>query len=167
MQNNFRPFFIEIFWIVISVLLTLLITGLIFGWSFFKGTLDIHLYDTYFVSSSGTIIIPLLLFLNMAIFCIKETRQRFSRTVPNIVILLSGLLLIVFLTNVSKTFLRLSTRFPGGWTAYPPLAEFPVEHHEHPLVPIVVNLITVLQVIVTLALLYITFLWGRYRQQGR
>ena len=146
---------------MISVLVTLLITGLIFGWSFLQGTLDIHLYDTYFVSSSGTIIIPLLLFLNMAIFCIKETRQRFSRTVPNIVILLSGLLLIVSLATVSKSFIRLSITFPGGWTAYPPLAALPVELHEHPLVPIVLNSITVFQVVVTLVLLYITFLWGR------
>ena len=170
MQNKFRLFFIEISWIILSILVTLLITGLFFGWSFLKSTLDIHLHDTYFVFSPGTIVIPLFFLLNIITFCIKESRQRFSRTVPNVIILLSGLLLIIYLTNLSKSFMQPGTTSSGGWTAYPPMSALQEanqeEMKEDPLANTIVNSITVLQLIVTIALLYISFLWGRYRKHN-
>jgi hypothetical protein len=165
MTNKFKPLFIEISWIMLSILLTLLITGFIFDWSLLENTIDIHLHDTYFVLSLGTFLFPLFFLLNIVIFSIKEARQGFCKTVPNIIILLSGLLLIIYLTNLSKNFIRVGTTFSRGWTAYPPLAALheaqQEQMKEHLLVTIIVNSITVLQLVVTLALLYISFLWGR------
>ena len=170
MINKFKPVFIEISWIMISILFTLLITGFIFDWSLPESTIDIHLHDTYFVFSLGTILLPLFFLLNIVIFSIRETRQGFCRTIPNIIILLSGLLLIIYLTNLSKNFIRVGTTFSDGWTAYPPLAALQEAQQEqmkeHLLVTIIVNSITVLQLLVTLALFYISFLWGRHGKRS-
>src|SRR5215216_2763065 len=103
MQKNLRPFLIEISWILMSILLTLLITGFIFDWSFPTTTVDVHMHDTYFIVPSATIVIPLFLLLTIMVFCVKEISRRFNRTLPNIVIILCGLLLIIYLTDLSKT----------------------------------------------------------------
>lgn len=132
-----------------------------------SGTLGLPGYDTYLVFSAATIIIPVFLLVAFVLYFIKEIRNRFGRTLPNIIMLVIGLLLITLLTFANKELTKLS--ISSGWTAYPPLPGLPnVQPGSAELSPFarVTNVLTVLQLIVTLGLLYATFHWGRQTKQS-
>ena len=163
-MRKLDPIVIEFLWLIISVIGALLIIGFSFKWDFYSKTLDIYLYDTYFIFSPIIIFFPFLFVSTLLVFCIKEARKGFSRTFPDIIIFLAGIGFIVCLTNLSNEVVRLGTSFSGGWTAYPPLGGspegYPGERQENPFVSIITNGIIVVQCIVTIALLYISFRWG-------
>jgi heme/copper-type cytochrome/quinol oxidase subunit 1 len=162
MRKQLRPFLTEFFWVTISALTALLIACFIFGWNFFTDTVDLHLHDTYFVISPEIILIPFFLLINFLIYYIKEARRNFSRSIPNIIILITGLLLVAYMTNIGKEMIREGTSL--GWTAYPPLSALqdpsPVQKLEHPIVNSLANSIIVFQLAMSLALLYVSFQWG-------
>jgi len=147
---------------------TLLICRFVFLWNRRHNTLDLHLHDTYFVFSAASIIVPLFLLLTFAFYFIKEIRNRFSRMFPNIILIAAGMLLVILLVFVNKEILLLGSS-SGGWTMYPPLSGLPPQVEPgrvemDPLISVITNAFTVLQVLVTGALLYAAFHWGRHTQ---
>ena len=159
MPKLFKPILSELLWLFISLITTILIAIFIFGRSFLNVTTDIHLHDTVFVFSAPTIVLPLFLLVTFFIFSIKETRNKFSRTLPNFVILVSGLSSIVLIELVKKELIRLPI---FNWTEYPPLSAL---GKTNPFITTITNIITVLQLMVIIALLYIAFRWGTQRKQ--
>jgi heme/copper-type cytochrome/quinol oxidase subunit 1 len=105
---------------------------------------------------------------SLLLFFIKESLEKFSRKIPNILLLLIGLGLITLLAFVNKSIIILGTNY--GWTAYPPLSMIPESGPEdaalNPFVASLVNALTVLQILVTVALLYVVFHWGRNTKQN-
>lgn len=165
MTKSSKPILTELFWLAIAFIVTMLIYLLVLHGDF-AGTLDFHRHDTYLVFSASGIIIPAFFLVTFTLYFIKETCNRFSRTLPNIIMLITGLLLITLLAFANKEFIQLGTS--SGWTAYPPLSGLPnVEPGSAELNPFatVTNALTVLQIIVTIALLYATFQWGRGTRQ--
>ena len=166
MQKIFRPILTDLLWLSILLIATVSLAIYNFGWTFLKSKLNIHLADTYFVFPVPTIILPVFLLTVFTVFIIKEIHNGFGRTIPNITIFISGLLLIVLITMVNKEFIGLGTSFSGGWTAYPPLSELPPDGYpgtrqENSVVKVVTNMLIIFQHIVTIALLYVSFRWGQ------
>jgi heme/copper-type cytochrome/quinol oxidase subunit 1 len=169
MAKSFKPILTELLWLAVSFVVTALICRLVFFWDLRQGTLDLHLHDTYFVFTASTIIVPMFLLVTFALYFTREIRNRFSKTLPNIILLASGLVLIVLIVFVNKEFIRLGTR-SVGWTMYPPLSALtqiePGNVKPDPFVAVVANALTVLQILVTVALLYATYHWGKWRKQN-
>lgn len=153
----------ELLWLAITFIAAILICYLLFDSDPRGVVLNLQMHDTYFVISRAIIILPVFLLLTFVLYFIKEIRNKFSRTVPNTIVLVSGLLLIIFLVFVNKSLIVLGIN--SGWTAYPPLPMMPESAPEgpklNPFAGRLVNAFTVLQILVTVALLYATFQWGR------
>lgn len=166
-MNSRKPILTELLWLVIAFIVTMLICSLVFYWGA-RGTLDLQMHDTYIVFSAATIIAPIFLLVAFVLYFIKESRKRFSRKIPNIILLIAGLSLIPALSFVIKTLIVLGTNY--GWTAYPPLSMLPESGQEgpklNPLAAVAANVLTILQILVTIALLYVTFHWGRGAKQN-
>ncbi|MDQ3681545.1 MAG: hypothetical protein M3352_00565 [Bacteroidota bacterium] len=168
MPKSYKALLTELSWLAISLIVTILIAIYILNWTFLKSNLDIHLNDTYYIFSAVAVILPLFLLMTFLLFSIKEARNGFGRTFPNIIILISGLLLITLIIVVNKEILKMGRS--GGWTVYPPLSALPhVEpgnSNQNSFVAIIINTLTVLQLIVTISLLYIAFRYGTQRKKS-
>jgi heme/copper-type cytochrome/quinol oxidase subunit 1 len=162
-MNSFKPMLAELFWLTIAFIVTMLICSLVFHWDNW-GTLDLQMHDTYIVFSAATIIAPIFLLVTFVLYFIKESRKRFSRKVPNIILLIAGLGLIPALSFVLKALVVLGTNY-NGWTAYPPLSMLPESGPEgaelNLFAAVLTNVLIGLQIMVTGALLYAVFHWGR------
>jgi len=161
-MNSLKPILTELLWLVIAFIVTMLICSLVFHWDSL-GRLDLQMHDTYIVFSAATIIAPIFLLVTFVLYFLKESRKRFSRKVPIIILLIAGLSLIPALSFVIKTLIVLGTNY--GWTAYPPLSMLPESGPDgaelNLFAAIATNVLIGLQIMVTVALLYAVFLWGR------
>ena len=164
MTKSFNPILAELFWLAIALILTILICYLLFDWDARGALLAPQMHDTYFVISTGTIVPPVFLLVTFVLYFIKEIPKRFSKKVPNTIVLVTGLLLIILLAFVNKSLIVLGTNY--GWTAYPPLSMVPEAGPEgpqlNPFAAVLTNVLTVLQIMVTVALLFVVFHWGRW-----
>jgi hypothetical protein len=75
MTTSFRSILIEILWLAIAFMATIMLCRSIFLWDFRSGTLDLHVHDTYFVFSAVTIIVPFFLLITFIIYFVKEARK--------------------------------------------------------------------------------------------
>lgn len=158
---NIKSVISELFWLGASLVLTILLSIFLFGWSFQKANLDIQFNDTNFLLSAFTFIAPLFLLITFMIFCVKEIRKMFSQSLPNIIIIVSGLLLIFLITAISKEFLKIGVTIDGRTRSS--LSGNGGVKLENTFTTIITNLLTVIQLLVTFTLLYITYRWGRNR----
>lgn len=110
---------IELRWIVILLCIALLVDFLLFGkLSVFQSTIDVQLHSTYFVLPGFLWFLSLFIILTAPVYLIKETRWRFRRFAPNLIVtilLLLLLSLVFYWHNVTHSML-------GGWRVYPPLS---------------------------------------------
>ena len=87
----------EIAWLFVSACVTLLLTFLFFKDPFFKSSLTIHIYDTYFIFSIWQVLIPLFLLLTFIIYFFKERHKLFSRIFQKWLTIIFGLAFILYL----------------------------------------------------------------------
>ena len=102
MRHGLRPILIELIWLTVSFVASCLFCLFIFGPNLLSGNVDIQLYDTYFVVSPFWAVFPLFLLIAFLIFLIKEWLNRFSRKLPNLILLTLGLLLIGLFSVISR-----------------------------------------------------------------
>jgi hypothetical protein len=162
MPNQIKIVLIEIIWLIIAVILCALTGVWLFG-NVFKETIDIHFYDSVFIASPILVLLPFFLLFVFLIFFFKELRNKFSKLFPNIVILIAGLFLIYLVHYVGKEFVRLSYMSRSS-TVYPPLSGLGQENNGSPVkdkfLDGFLNALTVIQILITLVLLYVVFRWG-------
>lgn len=167
MQKVSRQIFIELFWLTISLGLTTLLAIFLFGRNFLTDTLDIHLHDTYFVIAPLHILLPMFFLTTFIVYFVKEFRNSFRRTLPNWILLVTGLTLILALTFLIKTF---SQFFTSGWTLYPPLSALGPdkvsELTQDPVTNFITNFFILVQVFVVTMLLFVAYRWGTQKQKG-
>ena len=149
----------EFLWLALALVATLLIIYFFLDWEPGRRSVDIQFYDTYVVITVWLVITTLFVLLVFLFFFIKETRKRLYRSFPNLIITLSGLLLIALLAKINKDFLKLAME--SGWLAHPMPAGSSRVHEPYYFVDYVTNSLTVIQLSVTLALLLVMFQWGR------
>jgi heme/copper-type cytochrome/quinol oxidase subunit 1 len=166
MQKVSRQILIEVIWLTISLVLTLLLSLFLFGKNFLNDTIDIHLHDTYFVIAPLHILLPIFCLVAFIVYFAKEFRNSFRRTLPNWILIIFGLTLVISLTFLIKTF---SQFFTGGFTLYPPLSalgpdKIP-ELTQDPTAKFVTSFLTVMQIVVLLVLLFFVYRWGTQKQR--
>ncbi len=163
MKSSFKPIAKEFLWLAACLLITLTICRFVFMWDESNATLDLHLHDTYFVFTAASIIIPLFLLVTFVLFFFKEIRLKFSRTLPNIIMISAGLLLVTLFAYANKEFIKMG--ISPRWTSYPPFSEVNANTYGPAILDqatiLLTNSITVIQIVVTASLLYVTFCWGR------
>jgi hypothetical protein len=162
-MQKFKPVLIELIWIAIILNVTVLISIFIFNWTFLGSNFDIRLQDRYFTIASWKIILPLFIFITFICFIVKEVKYQFTRKVPNMFILCAGVLLIILLTAINKQIVLSEITFFGGWTAAPPLSALTETHVKATLRPgihVASNFITVVQLVVTMSMMYVAFRMG-------
>jgi hypothetical protein len=168
MQKLSRQILTEVLWLTLSLVLTVLLSLFLFGSSFLASDLDLHLHDTYFIISKWFILTPLFLIVSFIIYFIRTFKQKFSKTLSNWILLISGLTLLISLTILIKIF---SQYFIGGWTLYPPLSalgpdKIP-EMTENPLTKFIANFLTVIQTIILFMLIFSVYHWGVNKQKPK
>jgi heme/copper-type cytochrome/quinol oxidase subunit 1 len=161
MQKVSKQVLNEFIWLTVSLGLTLLLSLFLFGKNSLRGTIDIHLHDTYFVIAHFRILLPFFFFVTFIIYFIKEFRNSFRRTLPNWILVIIGLTLVIALTFLIKTF---SQFFTGGWTVYPPLSALGPdkvpELTQDPVTKFITIFLTIVQFLVLTTLLFVAFRWG-------
>ena len=164
MQKISRQIFTEIIWLVLSLGSAMVLTWLIFGWSFHQETIDIHLHDTMLVIYCGHIIALFALIIIFLSYSIRLIRQSFSKNLLNYIHLASGLALVLMLTVV---YLFFSTLAPG-WTEYPALealdvSDFP-EKPDDSLSMYLMNSALITQALIIGTMVFVSYKWGRARR---
>jgi heme/copper-type cytochrome/quinol oxidase subunit 1 len=171
MKNRLRPILTEALWLIISAFLSIILAKFLFGWTDFKGSIDIPLHDTYLVFSSWFVLLPLFSFMTFNIYFFKEKYKSFNRAIPNWIIIVSGLALMISLTLIIKTISDFAGFITGGWTSYPPLSALPnQEQHvvkEITLPTLISNFLILIQLIIVSMLLYTTYRWGTTKNDDK
>lgn len=161
MQKESRQIFPEILWLTISLGLATLLAMFLLRGNFLTGTLDIHLHDTYFVMASEYIFVSLFLLVAFVVYFLKELRQAYKRSLPNWILLGTGLSFIVALAFLNKMF---SQAFSMSGTLYPPLSSLGPdklsEMIQDPVAKFVTVFFTVIQMVTLLLLLWVAYRWG-------
>ena len=121
-MQKFKPLLIEFIWLAIILNATVLITIFVFGWTFLSNHFDIRLHETYFTISSWKIVLPLYVFVIFCIYLVKEIKHHFSRKTPNIIITVSGSILILLIATINKQVIISEMLYFGDATIYPPLS---------------------------------------------
>lgn|GEM_PF-1776701 len=100
MRKSISPALIELCWIVLAAILAWFLRSIFYGYA----TVDINLYDTYYVVSPDAIMfIPLFLFITYVIYVVKEAFYRYRRTARNVVMLVTGLSVLVLMNLLQVT----------------------------------------------------------------
>nr|WP_299072889.1 hypothetical protein [uncultured Allomuricauda sp.] len=113
----------EIFWLIGTIMLVLILNTLIFGIDGLKSdsTLDINVHDTYFVIANFHFIILLGVLVFFGIYLIRTLRGNFKNLTANLILIISTTLLIIILNGIS-TIVENFVQQTSGWTIYPPLS---------------------------------------------
>lgn len=157
-----KPLVRELVWLLVAVVITLILSATVFGWDVSSGTTDFYLFDTYFIVSVEIFLLLLFPLITYLLFAVKETRHRFGRSFPGLVIIVSGILLVAAVTVASR-----SLSFTGGFTLYPPLSAMNVSLTDERIVDAVDGLevfVLAVQVIVITTIVYVAFRLGRSKK---
>jgi magnesium-transporting ATPase (P-type) len=164
MQKLTRQVLNEILWLAFSLGVAILLAFLMFGRTLLNDTLDIHLHDTYFVIAHSYILIPIFFIVTFIVYFIKELRMSYRRTLPNWILISTGLILVIALTFLIKT---LSQFFTGDWTLYPPLSALGPdkvpELTQDPATKFLITFFTGMQFAILIMLLFASYRWGRQK----
>jgi heme/copper-type cytochrome/quinol oxidase subunit 1 len=159
---NSSGIFSQLMWLVVAAVITILFAVFVLKWDVSEEWryVDVYFYDTYFIIGVSQVLPTLFLGVTLLIFLIKENSKKFSRSLPNAFILITGVLLIIFLSLGQRLFPDIE-----GWTIYPPLSalggsESP-RKSEAGADDIISYFLTGLQVLVTLSLLHVAWHRGR------
>lgn len=112
----------EIVWIIASLIISCLIWHpfLPFNFSDFNSTVDINIYDTYFLIASLHIFFFIIANVFFIVYSIRMLISRLRNTIINGIFLFSNILMIIvmgYLISVTKLLI-----VEAGWTIYPPLS---------------------------------------------
>ena len=163
-MQKFKPLFFEIVWLGVILNVTVLIAIFVFGWTFLGNHFDIRLHETYFTISSWKIVLPLFVFFSFFIFLVKEIRHQFSRKASNIIMLVAGSILILLIATINKQVIISEMVYFGDSSVFPSLSalsEAQMKKAISPAMHVVSNSLTVIQFMVTISMLYVSYKMGR------
>jgi hypothetical protein len=168
MDNKLRHIKIEVIWLIITAFLSMFLAKILFVWTSFNRSIDIPLNDTYFVFPSWLVLLPLFLTMTFLLYFFKEKYMSFSRIIPNWIIIVSGILIIIFLTLIIKMISDYARVESSGLTTFTPLLTLP---NQEPQVinenTLITYLLILIQSIVIIMLLYTTYRWGTTKNDDK
>lgn len=174
-MNKPKTLLIELGWLLLSALITVLIFALFFGKAIFQKTIDINLHDSYFVTQSSPLYVTLFIIIGFIIYYVKESKRNFVRKTQNIIILIFGLSLIIALIrmgSVVSTFKGMETAYISqhqnesiakGWTVHPPQTNLkkPEPQSTASLYNATEYSMILVKVIIVSLLLNLSYKWGK------
>ena len=166
MQKTFRHILPEAIWLTVSLSFTFILLIILFDSQFINSSISLLIYDTYFVTPSWLIVTVLFLLITLIIYIVKEYKNRFGRTGPNMILLICGILLVIFLTHLNHSLDNMS----HGWTAYPPLSALgPVlpEESDDAFINSAIKFFTIFQILLALIISIICYRWWTHRQHAK
>src|SRR5213592_1456380 len=104
MEKISRQILADLFWLLLSLSLTILISIFILKWPFLSEDLEIQLHNSFLSMPSWLILIPLFLLTTFTLYFIKQVQNSFKRPISNWILILSGMTLIILLTVLFQTF---------------------------------------------------------------
>lgn len=155
-----KQFIPEFFWLIGSLLLTVLFAFFLFGLSMFKSSIDILIKDTYFVISGWQLHITLFSEITFITFFIRTFKNRYAVKWANWIMVISGGIHIFLLTALIRVLSQVAL---GGFTIYPPLSgleEKSIQYTSEPLVTSMTNFLISIQLLVLVLLLSAIYQWG-------
>jgi hypothetical protein len=161
MKKTLNPLIIEAIWLISILLITIAFLSIILMRPFFVGTdfignISIPLGDASLIFAGWQIVLLPYLFATFIVYFIKESRQSFSRQIPNWIALISGIATIYALTIHIKLSFNSTI---GGFTAYPPLTVIPQEKDDT-FVDLISDSLIGVQMIILVMLLYVAYCCG-------
>jgi len=111
MNIKLKPILFELIWLLACLCLSMSILFIIGEWDPKYHLITVRILGTPVAFSDSDLLYTSWLLVILFVYCIKEVRWKFKRTVPNTIAILAGLLFIV-----SLSFLH------AGWTSYPSLS---------------------------------------------
>ena len=161
--SSFLP---ELLWLFVSFAVSLGLAPLIIS----NHTVNIQLYDTYFVFPPWLILTPLCSLLTFIAYLTRETQKSFSRIIPNWLIFVSGVILVLTMTLLIRNLAQSTIEIGKGWVIYPPLSA--LKNSELPWkkkagFDLIINLLTSVQFIIIAILLRVAYLWGSRKNNGQ
>lgn len=163
MQYKMNLLFKESLWLLVSAILAFLFAGLLFGWSFINGTIDLHIHDTYFGLPKWLILSTLLFLVIFILYFIKEKRRSFAQTFSNWIVISSGMLVVILLTVLIKKFSEAAAISTRGWTMYPPLSALSDPEPRftgNPIANLIANALIIVQLLSLILLLHAAYKLG-------
>jgi hypothetical protein len=92
-------------------------------------TVDINIYDTYFVIESTNVLILTIIFIFFCTYLVRMMSTRFKIITINSIFLLSNLLMIILIAQVIQIIKMFTIK--SGITIYPPLSAPPQRHQDN------------------------------------
>lgn len=156
-----KNFIRDITWLIVALVTALLICRFILNLANTRDTLDIHIHDTYLILAAEHVFIFLFVVISFFVFFILEALKKFSRTLPNILLLIAGIVLIFFF-GIASTWLGSL----NSWTIYPPLSglEDGYTQEQGESLHYISRILLSLQILWVFFLLVIVYMWGRTRR---
>ena len=113
----------EIFWVIGTFLLVLLLNLLIFGNQVFneEAFIDINYYDTYYIIKYFDFLIISSAFIFFVIYLIRAIVIKFKNNLVNIILICSTIILLIILNRTEQIFNYVANQY-SGVTIYPPLS---------------------------------------------
>ena len=92
----------EIFWLIGTTILVLILNTLIFGIEGFKSdsTIDINIHDTYFVIANFHFILLFTVLIFFGVYLTRMLRRNYKNLTANLIFMISGLMSIWVLTGM-------------------------------------------------------------------
>ena len=160
MQKLTRQILTELLWLPIFVGLAIALSKFLYKHAMLTGTIDIYLHDTYYIIDPIYGYAPLFfLIITFLGYFIKQTRNSFNRTLPNLILLITGSFLLLILTLLMNFYDQIPE-----WTLYPPLSALP-ELDKHRETKYLLSFIPIVQIAVLVMLLYASYRWGMQKKK--
>ncbi len=149
----------DLVWLCFACCITMVVFIVYLKWDGNSDTIVIHYHDTYYVIAAEHAFLLLILVICFVLFFVLEALKKFRRPVPNILLLLTGLVLVVIFAVASTWLGPMNSR-----TLYPPLSglEDGYSQESDMALPYISKILLSLQITWILFLLVIVFMWGRH-----
>ena len=163
MAKKINSSFYELLWVLASLSLSFILLFLLTGGIQFINELNVHLYDTFYIIKGPIIISFFFLVINFILYAIKEAKNSFKKSIANLILVTTSVLLILMITVLQPIVTEFSVeQWNLNKTVFgPPKAESKAGITETN--PIGFILI-IWQVIVLIFTLYSMYKWGTYKQ---
>ena len=87
----------EIYWLVGTIIIVVILTLVIFGLDGFKSdsTLDLNIHDTYFVITNFNLIPLIFVFTFFVVYLLRTTRRNFKNITANLILMIVTILFVL------------------------------------------------------------------------
>lgn len=130
-SKTIKTILIEIFWLVLSFVLSRLILVFAFTSLLRNNEITITLHDTYFIISSQNFINILFFPIYFSILFIRIVVTKFKYKLINTLYIIIIVIMLIGSQFLIEDILKFNSQITQGWTIYPPVSALPKENFDN------------------------------------